>query len=284
LKPGNIWVTGAGGLIGGYLMRSAPDCEPGHKVFGLTRDQLDLSDFGAVREAFQQQQPTLIVHCAALSKSSDCRADPALARKINVQLTGLLCELGAGIPLIFLSTDLVFDGKAGNYDESAAANPLSTYAETKVAAEKIVLTNPKHTVIRTSLNGGVSRSGNRGFNEELQTAWRSGRTLRLFTDEFRSPIPAQATALAIWEMATRDRPGLYHLAGSRRMSRWEIGQLLSTRYRELNPKLEPASLKEYVGDPRSPDTSLNSTKIQKLISFRLPGLQEWLEANPNEPF
>jgi dTDP-4-dehydrorhamnose reductase len=179
---------------------------------------------------------------------------------------------------------LVFDGRTGNYDEAAPVNPLSVYAETKAAAELIIRANPKHTVIRTSLNGGASPTGDRGFNEQMRRAWQAGQTLRLFTDEFRCPIAAEVTARAVWELAARNEPGLYHVAGSERLSRWQIGRLLAARWPELNPGIEPASLKEYAGAPRAPDTSLNCAKAQKLLSFRLPGLTEWLSAHPDEAF
>jgi dTDP-4-dehydrorhamnose reductase len=207
-----------------------------------------------------------------------------LARKLNVEVTRHLAELASGIPLIFFSTDLVFDGRKGNYVESDPVNPLSVYAKTKVAAEQIVLRNPKHTVVRTSLNGGVSPAGDRGFNEELRRAWRAGKTLNLFTDEFRSPIPAKIAARGVWELVSKNQPGLYHLAGSERLSRWQVGQLIAARWPQLNPRIEPGSRKEYQDAPRPPDTSLNCAKIQKLLSFSLPGLTEWLKANHDELF
>jgi dTDP-4-dehydrorhamnose reductase len=279
-----VWITGAGGLIGNHLVRSAPRFAPDATIVALTRDRLELTDASAIRAAFRLQTPQLIIHCAALTNNPACEANPALARKINVEVPALLSELATDIPLFFLSTDLVFDGRTGNYDETAATNPLSLYAETKAAAERIVLANPRHTVIRISLNGGTSPTGDRGFNEQTRRAWQAGRTLKLFTDEFRSPISAEVTARAIWELAGRDQPGLYHIAGSERLSRWRIGQLLAARWPELKPRIEPASLKEYGGAPRSPDTSLNSTKAQRLLSFLLPGLTEWLSAHPDEPF
>ena len=278
------WITGAGGLIGNYLVQTAPTCAPGWKVVGLTRAQLELTDFSAVHTVFNRQRPQLLIHCAALSKSPVCEADPAFAHKLNVEVTRHLVELASGIPLIFFSTDLVFDGRKGNYVESDPVNPLSVYAQTKVAAEQIVLGNPQHTVVRTSLNGGVSPTGERGFNEELRRAWQTGKTLNLFIDEFRCPIPAKVTARAVWELVAKNQPGVYHLAGSERLSRWQIGQLIAARWPQLNPRIEPSSRKEYQGAPRPPDTSLNCAKIQKLLSFSLPGLTEWLKANHDEPF
>ena len=279
-----VWITGAGGLIGSYLVRCAQQFAPDARVAALTRARLDLTDASAVRTAFLLQKPQIIIHCAALTASPECEANPALARRLNVEVTALLAELAADIPLFFLSTDLVFDGRTGNYDETSPVNPLSVYAETKATAERIILANPRHTIIRTSLNGGTSPTRDRGFNEQTRRAWQAGQTLRLFTDEFRSPIAAEVTARAIWELSALNRPGLYNVAGSERLSRWQIGQLLAARWPELKPGIEPASLKEYVGAPRAPDTSLNCAKVQKLLSFPLPGLTAWLAAHPDEAF
>ncbi len=279
-----VLVTGAGGLIGSHLVKNAPAFAPGHNVVGLTRHHLDLTNYKAVQRAVEWYHPDLIVHCAALSKSTACQQDPALAKKINVEVTANLAGLAANIPFVFLSSDLVFDGRQGNYHECAHVNPLGVYGESKAAAEQIVLKHPRAVVIRTSLNAGVSPTGDRGFNEEMRRAWQQGRSLTLFTDEFRCPIPVAATAQAIWELALRNTHGLYHVAGTERLSRYQIGQLLAARWPQLNPKLQPGLLKDYRGDPRSPDTSLNSAKAQKLLSFHLPGFSAWLKAHPNEPF
>ena len=280
----SVWITGAGGLIGNYLVQSAKQFAPEWRVRGLARADLDLLDFAAVRKRFHQDAPQRVLHCAALSHSPSCQQNPGLAHRLNVEVTALLAELAAEIPFVFVSTDLVFDGRTGNYDESAAVNPLSIYAETKVAAEKIVLANPRHTVIRTSLNGGTSPTGGRGFNEQLRAAFADGATLNLFTDEFRNPIHAVVTAQAAWELVRQNRPGLYHLAGSAKMSRWDLGQLMAARWPQLQPKLVAGSLKDYHGAPRSPDTTLNCAKVQRLLSFPLPGLTDWLTARPDEIF
>jgi dTDP-4-dehydrorhamnose reductase len=203
---------------------------------------------------------------------------------INVEATAQLSELAGAGQFVFLSTDLVFDGKRGFYAEEHAVNPLSVYGETKVAAERIVLSNPGHTVVRTSLNGGTSPTGDRGFNEQMRLAWQQGKTLRLFTDEYRAPIAAGVTARTLWETAALKLHGLYHVAGAQRLSRWEIGQALAARWPQLQPKMQPGSLTQYQGPPRPPDTSLDCAKAQALLSFRLPGLLEWLEAHPHEVF
>lgn len=206
-----------------------------------------------------------------------CEKSPELAQKLNVEITSCLSALARDIPLVFLSTDLVFDGRMGNYDENASVNPLSVYGTTKAAAERIVLANPRHTVVRTSLNYGTSPSGDRAFNEELKKLWQNGRNLTLFTDEFRCPIAAEATASAVWDLIAKSKPGLYHLAGAERLSRYRIGELLAAQWPELAVKLEGGSLADYHGPPRAPDTSFNCAKIEGLIGYRLPRFSDWLK-------
>jgi len=271
-----VWITGAGGLIGNYLVQTAPQFAPQFQVRALTRADLDLADFGAVRKMFRRESPGMVIHCAALASTPACEKDPALARKLNVEVTGVLAELAADIPFIYFSTDLVFDGRAGNYDESAAVNPLSAYGKSKAEAERVILRNLKHTIVRTSLNFGHSPTGNRAFNEQMRSAVERGETLNLFTDEYRCPIPAEVTARAIWELAAQEKPGLYHLTGSERLSRWEIGQLLAQYWAPLKVKMEPGSIRDFHGLPRAPDTSFNCAKIQKLLSFPLPKFSEWI--------
>lgn len=278
------WITGAGGLIGNYLLQLAPAYAPGWRARGLTRGELDLTDGRAVRLAVEADRPSLILHCAALSRSPDCEANPALARQLNVEVTRTLAALSGGAALVFFSSDLIFDGQHGDYDEEATPHPLSIYAETKIEAERIVRQHPRHLVIRTSLNGGQSPTGDRGFNEQMRCAWGAGRALRLFTDEFRSPTHASVTARAVWELALAGATGVYHVAGGEPMSRWEIGQVVAARCPELKPRIEASSVKDYQGAPRPPNTTLNCAKAQRRLSFPLPGLRAWLSAHPSEPF
>ena len=250
----------------------------------MTRQQFDLFDFDAVRREFRKDRPQLIIHCAAISTVAAAQTNPALARQVNVEATKLLAELAAEVRFVFFSSDLVFDGRKGNYLETDATNPLHVYGETKLAAEEIVLKNPRHLVVRTSLNAGVSRAGDRSFNEQLRRALQTGPGMALFTDEFRCPLPAAETARAVWELAGKGCAGLFHVAGAERLSRWQIGQLFVKRWPELNTKIKPGSARDFPGPRRALDTSLDISKIQKVLSKPLPGLGAWLAANPDESF
>lgn len=283
MRP-RVWITGAGGLLGHTLAAAPP---PGVPAAALTRAELDLTDAAAVAARFRRDPPAVVLHCAGLTRNPACTADPALARRLNVEVTrhlaGLCAE--AAVPLVFFSTDLVFDGRKGApYVEADPVNPQGVYAETKATAEQLVLAVPRNLVLRTSLNYGHSPTGDRAFNEELVRAWRAGRATTLFTDEFRCPIAAEITARATWELVdqllradTAEAPaGIHHLAGAGRLSRWQIGELVAACHPEANPRLVPASLKDYTGPPRPPDCALDCSRVQARLSFPLPRFSEWL--------
>src|ERR1035437_8905613 len=98
-----VWITGANGLIGNYLVQTAPKFAPRWRVRALTREQLDLLDFAAVRREFQRDQPQLVIHCPAITNIADAKKNPARARRENVKVTKLLAELASEVSFVFFS-------------------------------------------------------------------------------------------------------------------------------------------------------------------------------------
>ncbi len=280
MKPVAL-VTGAAGLIGGYLVRTAPRWVPDWDVRGVTRDEVDLTDHGQVERLWNRHRPDLVIHCAALSRTGLCEQEPERARQINVEATRSLADLAKDVPFIFLSTDQVFDGAKGQYVETDAVRPLNVYGKTKAEAEQVVLANPAHAVVRIALTAGTSPTRDRSFVEDMVRTAAKGTMMTLFTDEFRCPLPAGALVRALWEIGLQGRPGLYHLGGRERLSRWEIGELLAARFPELRSSIRPGSVADYQGPPRPPDLSMCSDTIQALLSFRLPGFRQWLTEKPS---
>lgn len=276
------WITGSNGLIGNYLVQTAPKHADARKVRPVTRADFDLLDFASVERAFRHEKPNLLIHCAAITVVADAQKNPEHARRVNVEMTRHLAALAEEIPFVFFSTDLVFDGRKGNYAETDTPNPLHVYGETKLAAEEIVLKNPRHLVIRTSINSGISTSGNRAFNEQLHRSFlQAGQGMTLFTDEFRCPIPASETARAVWELTARNCKGLYHVAGAEKLSRFQIGELLVKRWSDVKAQIKSGLAKDFQGPVRALDTSLDVCKVQKILSAPLPGFSQWLAANPD---
>jgi dTDP-4-dehydrorhamnose reductase len=269
-------ITGAAGLIGQYLVKTAPRWAPDRDMQGLTRPDLDLTDRTNVECTWQSIKPNAVIHCAALSRTKDCEQDPEQARRINVEVTAHLAQLSRDIPFIFLSSGEVFDGKTGWYGETDEPNPINVYGQTKLEAEQAVLQNPGHTVIRIVLTAGTSATGDRSFVEDMCRTAKAGKDVTLYADEFRCPLPAGVIARVIWELVYCEQPGLYHLGGSDRLSRWEIGETLLPWCPELKGHLMKGFAGNHVGSPRPADLSLRCDKIQSLLSFRIPGFREWL--------
>jgi dTDP-4-dehydrorhamnose reductase len=269
-------ITGAAGLIGQYLVKTAPRWASHWDVQGLTRADLELTDRANIERAWQSIKPSAVIHCAALSRTKDCEQHPEQARRINVEVTAHLAQLSRDIPFIFLSSGEVFDGRAGWYGETDEPNPINVYGQTKLEAEQAVLQNPGHTVVRIVLTAGTSETGDRSFVEDMCRTAKAGKDVTLYADEFRCPLPAGVIARAVWELVDRKQPGLYHLGGSERLSRWDIGETLLPWYPELKGRLMAGSARNHVGSFRPADLSLRCEKIQRLLSFRIPGFREWL--------
>jgi len=270
-------ITGAAGLIGQYLVKTAPRWASHWDVQGLTRADLELTDRANIERTWQSIKPTAVIHCAALSRTKDCEQHPEQARRINVEVTAHLAQLSRNIPFIFLSSGEVFDGKTGWYGETDEPNPINVYGQTKLEAEQAVLKNPGHTAVRIVLTAGTSETGDRSFVEEMCRTAKAGKDVTLYADEFRCPLPAGVIARAVWELVDRKQPGLYHLGGSERLSRWDIGETLLPWYPELKGRLMAGSARNHVGSFRPADLSLRCEKIQRLLSFRIPGFREWLK-------
>ncbi len=273
-----VWITGAGGFIGSELARQAHSLAPGWAVIPLARAELDLTEEAQVATRFHEERPEVVIHCAGLTRSPGCEVEPDLARRLNVDVTRRLADLADEATLIFFSTDLLFDGRKGWYTEEDEPRPSGVYAETKREGELTVLSHPGHIVVRTTLNYGVSPTGDRSFHEDMLRAVRAGRRLKLFTDEYRCPIAVSATVRATWDLvnslgkeAAGPRPsGIFHVAGTQRLSRWEIGALLAEVHPELRGRLDPTSIRDYEGPPRPADSSMCCDRIRPWLSRDLP--------------
>lgn len=275
MKP-LVLVTGAAGLIGQYMIRTAARWAPKWDVRGLTQQDADLTNVSRVTDLYRALKPQAVIHCAALSRTKDCEQHPDQARLVNVTATAHLATLAKDVPFFFLSSGEVFDGKRGWYEEEDEARPINVYGKTKLEAEHTILLNPRHTAVRIVLTAGTSQSGERGFVEEMCRVAKAGRQVTLFEDEYRCPLPAGVIARALWELLDLERPGLYHLGGRDRLSRWEIGQVLVRWYPELSGRLQSSTARSYTGSPRPVDLSLRCDKIQRLLSFQIPGFRSWL--------
>jgi dTDP-4-dehydrorhamnose reductase len=275
-KKARLLVTGGSGFLGWNLCAAAR--KAGWEVFATwcghrveipdaKTARVDLTDFRDLRDALDRVRPAAIVHTAAASQPNFCQEHPAETRRINTDATINLAGLCAdrGIPLAFTSTDLVFDGRRTGYREEDPVSPVSIYAEQKVDAERGVLErHPAAAVCRMPLMFGVPGPHAQSFIQPFIRAMREGKELRLFVDEYRTPVNG-ATASAGLLLALEKVHGLIHLGGRERVSRHEFGVLIAEVLELRNARISECRQKDVpMPAPRPSDVSLDSSRAYAL--------------------
>lgn len=265
-------LTGASGHLGAFLLEEARRLSLDVVAWtgrthgthaGYPLVPVDLGDAAKTEAAFAATRPEAVLHAAALSAIADCHRRPELAHRLNVQATQRLVDLAAatGARLLYISTDLVFDGARGNYREADEPRPLSIYAKTKREGEKAVLQQPRNLAVRVGWLVGPKRLGAPRFFDDVVSKVNAGRRVSLFTDEWRSPLGLPNAAAALWDLLRCDAKGILHLGGPDRLSRYDMGLKLA-RHLGANAKvIEPARQADLAApEPRPSDVSLDSTK------------------------
>ncbi len=272
---GRILVTGASGQLGSYVLRElrrrdsdavAWSRSADVELFGYRCQSVDLREVDEVVAAFRAARPEVVIHAGAMSGVGDCCQNPAEARRTNNAATRLLAELAErqSARLVYVSTDLVFDGTKPWYGETDCPSPLSVYGQTKAAAERSVLAHPQHLVMRISLLFGPSINGRPSFFDQMIRALANGQSSKLFVDEWRTPLSLQLGAEGLLKAAASDFTGILHLGGTERMSRWEMGQRLAQlmgKDVQLCQAIQRGDVP--TPEPRPCDTSLNCELWQR---------------------
>ncbi len=286
-----LLITGAGGLLGAYLLREVRDRGAvawggprGGERFGIPLRPIDMTDAGAVAGAFRANRPDAVLHAAALARVGDCWRDPDRARRVNVEATATLARLAgdAGVRFVHVSTDLVFDGEHAPYREGDPTAPVSVYGRTKSDGERAALSAPRSAVVRVSLLYGPSLHGKPSFFDEQVAAFRSGRPATLFRDEWRTPLDLATAARALLAVTASDFTGLLHVGGPERLSRLEMGLRLAA-FLGTNPSpVVPADRESVPGPEARPrDVSLDSSKWRSTFAgVPWPSFEEGLRALP----
>jgi dTDP-4-dehydrorhamnose reductase len=272
-----LLVTGASGQLGAYLLRELSgrgfivtgwSGSRSGELFRFPLTPIDLTDRAAVTVAFRAARPDAVIHCAALSSIARSHREPALADSVNVEGTRLLAQLAKETRsrLLYVSTDLVFDGQRGDYREEDAPAPLSIYGRTKWLAEQAVRDYERGLVVRLSLLFGPSLIDRPSFFDEQVVALRQRRPCTLFRDEWRTPLSPLTAAQVLIALAELDHVGLLHLGGPERMSRLEMGQRLAAVL-GLDASVIVSARREEVPapEPRPRDVSVDSSRWRGLF-------------------
>ncbi len=213
-----ILVFGGNGQVGQELARTAASRRT--PLTALDRGQADITDAAAVVAALAAYRPSLVVNAAAythVDRAESNTAPPAAANARGPAILAGACA-SAGVPLLHISTDYVFDGtKAGPYLESDPVAPLSVYGRTKLAGEAAVRDIlPRHMILRTAW---VYGEFGHNFLKTIVRLARERDELRVVADQHGSPTSTRDLAATILGIAPQlavgaDVWGTYHFTGS----------------------------------------------------------------------
>jgi dTDP-4-dehydrorhamnose reductase len=162
-----------------------------------------------------EARPRTVVIAAAATNVDRCESEPAMANAVNATAPAALARAAhrIGAKTVFVSTEYVFDGEAGPYDEDAEPRPLSVYGSSKAAGEQAVLSaDPDAIVVRTTVVYGPERQG-RNFAYRLAGHLRAGKVLRVPSDQISTPTYNRDLATALVQLAQSSLRGIVHVAG-----------------------------------------------------------------------
>jgi dTDP-4-dehydrorhamnose reductase len=268
-----LLVTGAAGMLGQDLMCAAEAV--GHEAVGLARDDVDITDTGAVQEAIGGQVPDVVVNCAAWTDVDGAETSAQMAHAVNGDGAGNVAAAAAhaGAWMIQISTDYVFDGSKGSpYLESDPVAPASAYGASKLAGEREVAARcpGRHTIVRTSWLFG---NHGRCFPATILGLAEERDELTVVDDQVGCPTFTGHLARGLVALAEDPAPrGVVHLAGAGSCSWYELArEVVSTA--GLSCELRPGRTEDLARPAPRPAYSVLVTERGASV----PRLPDWRE-------
>lgn len=283
-----LLVTGAAGQVGRALRQASAgfgfDC-----VF-VARAELAIDKRDAVFAALARFEPTLVINAAAYTQVDAAETEPLRAFAANRDGVANLADYcaAAQIPLIHLSTDYVFDGRAGRpYTETDAVSPLGIYARSKAAGEAELRARLRqHLCLRVAWVFGADA---KNFARTVFDKAQSGAALRIVADEWSGPTAATGLAHSLLTLAARYfeqgelKWGTYHYTGAPHCNRYQFAEALLTRAVELGalarlPAIIAVASAEFPALAERPlDSRLDCTRFEQTFGMAVPDWRAHLE-------
>jgi dTDP-4-dehydrorhamnose reductase len=278
MTAGPILVTGGTGQLAQALRQAGGD----RRLIVVGRPEFDFDRPEALAPLLARLAPSLIVNAAAYTAVDRAETDAEAARRANAEGPGLLARhcAEAGIKLIHVSTDYVFDGaKGAPYVESDAPNPIGVYGASKLAGERAVLASGAQAIVlRTSW---VYSAVGRNFVLTMLNAARRTDRLRVVADQIGCPTATADLAAAILAIADRladgwrpEYGGVFHAAGSGWTSWHGLAEAVfaaAAAHGAPPPVVEPIATADWPTPVRRPaDSRLDCTALATVFGLRLP--------------
>ncbi len=278
----------------GQLARALMDVVPGRAdvtACAIGRPALNICEVGSIERALSDIRPDVIINTAAYTAVDRAEIEPERAFALNRDGARMLAGVAArrGIPIIHLSTDYVFDGRAAlAYVETDPTAPTTVYGRSKLEGEEAVrAANPKHIILRTAW---VYSPLGRNFVTTIVQRAREDAPLRVVTDQHGSPTYAPHLADVILALAGRlTAPtgkdpswGIYHAAGSGRASWYDVAHQVLLSSDDLKPAIARlvaiSSTEHPTRARRLVNSELDCTKLYRTFQIRLPPWREGVAA------
>ncbi|WNG46447.1 SDR family oxidoreductase [Archangium minus] len=282
-------VTGSNGLVGSRVCTQLE--QRGHEVVGLGRGPrrtgdtyryvpCDLTREQDVVTAITGAVPEVIIHCASMTEVDLCEREPEQAYASNVTAAAAVARgaKAVGAHVVHVSTDYVFDGDAGPYDEQALPNPRGVYALTKHMGEQAVrVFVPGAAIARTAVVYGWPAAGRANFGVWLLNTLSQGQQVKLFEDQFISPSFADNVAEILVELGERKLGGVWNTCGAEVVDRVTFGRALCEVFGFDAKLITPVKMAELkLASPRPLRSGLRVDKVRAHLRTAPLGLHESL--------
>jgi len=279
-------VTGSAGLIGSQVTKDLTlenhevySCYYNNKPICGNPLQLDLINQDKIIKTIQEIKPDSIIHLAAMTNVDQCETQPELAHLINVKSTEILAKQAAKLDtfFVYVSTDYVFDGKKGKYGEDDFTNPLGYYGKSKLKAEEALNKLASNWCIaRTSTPFGI-HPNKKSFPIWIKENLEAKKEIPVLIDQFTSPTYVPNLSKMLIEIAKRQILGILHIAGSTRISRYELAILVSEKLHLDKELLKPTQISKMTWNAQRPkDSSLDVSKATEILNEKPQTIQHSL--------
>jgi dTDP-4-dehydrorhamnose reductase len=196
---------------------------------GYTFDTMDITDLENVNEVVDRYKPDILIHTAAMTNVDQCETEKELCWAQNVTAVEYLvkaCERNKTF-LLHLSTDFIFDGSAGPYDENDEANPISFYGWSKLASEHLVKgAKTKWAIARTVLVYGIAHDMSRSnIILWVKKSLEEGKKINVVSDQWRSPTLAEDLAKGCTLIAEQEAEGIFNISGKDVLNPYQMAHL-----------------------------------------------------------
>ena len=270
----NILVTGSTGQLGSDVVKEL--LKRGYSTLSPNRSEFNLCSEDSIRNYILNSNCEAIVHCAAYTQVDKAEDEKDLCIKINATATKHIvkCAKILDIPMIYISTDYVFDGtKDGEYTENDETNPINIYGESKLVGEKYVQEIlEKYYIVRTSW---VFNINGKNFIETMLRLSKANNQLSIVNDQIGSPTYTKDLSRLLVDMLETSKYGLYHATNEGYCSWYEFADTIF-KLANINIDIKAINSNEYASRAKRP---LNSKLSKdKLIEYGFKPLPHWEDA------